>query len=124
LNWFALNRLTTSTGKQAWPFRHSRVISTKENKKMSLQDETSDGLEAAQVMRAAQRRLEASTYAALKRVRCRFRQGKLQLNGRVPTYFHKQLAQEALRTLPGVTKLVNNISVSRDAWPIRSRRTK
>jgi hypothetical protein len=91
---------------------------------MSLQDETADGLEAGNVIRAAQRRLEASAYAALKGVKCRFRQGTLRLNGCVPTYFHKQLAQEAMRTLPGVTELVNHISVSRDAWPLRSRRTK
>jgi osmotically-inducible protein OsmY len=83
----------------------------------SMQEEIADGLEAANVERAAQWRLEASAYAALKTVRCRFRQGTLVLNGRVPTYFHKQLAQEAIRALPGVTEIANQISVRRDAWP-------
>jgi hypothetical protein len=80
-----------------------------------MQEKVADGLEAANLERAAQWRLEASAYAALKAVRCRFRQGALVLNGRVPTYFHKQLAQEAIRTAPGVTEIVNHISVRGDA---------
>ena len=89
----------------------------------SLQEEIADGLEAANVERAAQWRLEASAYAALKTVRCRFRQGALVLNGCVPTYFHKQVAQEAIRAVPGITEIVNHISVRRDAWPDREGRT-
>ena len=82
----------------------------------SMQEQIADGLEAANVERAAQWRLEASAYAALRTVRCKFRQGRLVLNGRVPTYFHKQIAQEAIRALPGVIEIVNHISVRREAW--------
>jgi osmotically-inducible protein OsmY len=76
-----------------------------------MREEIADGLEAENVERAARWRLEASAYAALRTVRCKFQQGKLVLNGRVPTYFHKQLAQEAIRSLPGVTEIVNHVSV-------------
>jgi osmotically-inducible protein OsmY len=76
-----------------------------------MQEEVADGLMAANVERAAQWRLEASAYAALRTVKCRFRQGMLVLKGSVPTYFHKQLAQEAIRAIPGVTEIVNDISV-------------
>jgi osmotically-inducible protein OsmY len=82
-----------------------------------LQEAIADGLETANVERAAQWRLEASAYAALKSVKCRFRRGKLLLSGHVPTYHHKQLAQEAIRALPGVSAIVNEISVGRYTAP-------
>jgi osmotically-inducible protein OsmY len=79
-----------------------------------MQEEIAEGLEAANVEQAARRRLEASAYAAIRTVTCRVRRGTLVLDGRVTTYFHKQLAQEAIRALPGVTEIVNHISVRRD----------
>jgi osmotically-inducible protein OsmY len=88
----------------------------------SMQEEIADCLESANVERAALWRLEASSYAALKTVRCRFHQGTLELIGGVPTYFHKQLAQEATRGLPAVTEIVNHISVHREASPVREER--
>ena len=79
------------------------------------QEAHDDNLAANQAARAAQRRLMASAYAGLRSVRCEYRRGALILNGRVSTYFHKQLAQETVRSLPGVTKIVNQISVRRGA---------
>jgi osmotically-inducible protein OsmY len=80
----------------------------------SRQDEIAVGFEAANMERAAQWRLEASAYTALKAVKCRFHEGTLVLDGRVPTYFHKQLAQEAIRALPGIREIINQISVRRE----------
>ena len=77
-----------------------------------LQEAITDGLERGNVERVAQWRLEASAYVALRRVKCQFRRGVLLLSGRVPTYYHKQLAQETIRSLPGVSAIVNEISVS------------
>jgi osmotically-inducible protein OsmY len=78
-----------------------------------MQEAIADCLETANIERAAQWRLEASAYAALKAVKCQFRKGKLLLSGQMPSYYHKQLAQEAIRDLPGVSAIVNEISVSR-----------
>jgi osmotically-inducible protein OsmY len=89
----------------------------------SLQEDIANGLEAARVERAAKSRLEDSAYAAVKAVKCRFRRGTLLLKGNVPTYFHKQLAQEAMRALPGVSQIANRISVRRDACTTTGRRT-
>jgi osmotically-inducible protein OsmY len=71
-----------------------------------------DGLEKAIAEKAARRRLAASGRRPLQNVACRFSQGTMFLSGDVPTYFHKQAAQEMIRSLSGVTKIVNHITVS------------
>jgi hypothetical protein len=76
------------------------------------QEAIADGLDAASTERAAQRRLESSGYEALKAIRCRFRRGTLFLTGEAPSYFHKQLAQEAIRTLAAVNTINNQIAVN------------
>ena len=37
--------------------------------------------------------------------------GGLQLSGKVGSYFHKQMAQESLRDLPGVNRIENLLEV-------------
>ena len=37
--------------------------------------------------------------------------GGLRLSGKVDSYFHKQMAQESLRDLPGVTQIENLLEV-------------
>lgn len=70
------------------------------------------GLFAATVERDAERRLKASCYQALKNIACRVRHGTLVLKGEVPSYFHKQLAQEAVRTLALKYSINNQIVVA------------
>jgi hypothetical protein len=45
-------------------------------------------------------------------VRCRFRNGRLFLDGVLPSFYLKQLAQETLRGLEGVERLDNRIVVA------------
>jgi osmotically-inducible protein OsmY len=80
----------------------------------SFEEEIASALEAARVEQAATSRLQRSAYAALKAVNCQYRRGTLLLKGDVPTYFHKQLAQEAMRALPGVSHIANRISVRQE----------
>lgn len=42
---------------------------------------------------------------------CEFREGLLLLRGRVSSYYHKQVAQEAVRRLEAVERVVNQIEV-------------
>ncbi len=44
-------------------------------------------------------------------VTCELSDGVLILHGQVPTFFQKQLAQEAVFDLDGVTQVVNQIEV-------------
>ena len=45
-------------------------------------------------------------------VQIRYRDGRLSLGGRLPSFFLKQLAQEALRQLDGVETIENQIVVA------------
>jgi hypothetical protein len=63
------------------------------------------------VEQAAKSRLAKTGYSRLKAVECSFRDGTLVLRGQVPTYYHKQLAQEALRNTTHVNQLINHLEV-------------
>ena len=67
---------------------------------------------ASRIERAAQQLLKASSYQALRRITCRERRGELVLTGEVRSYFHKQLAQEALRTFVMKYSIRNQIAVT------------
>jgi osmotically-inducible protein OsmY len=73
---------------------------------------------ASNVESAARRQLSRQGYRALTNVACRFRRGTLVLFGEAPTYFQKQIAQEAIRNLEGVKRVMNLITVTpaRAAW--------
>lgn len=66
----------------------------------------------ADVESAAQSLLEKSNYLALRRLRCEFHEGRLVLNGRVPTYYLKQVAQTIVRQLPAVRRIENRVDVA------------
>jgi hypothetical protein len=64
------------------------------------------------VEEAAKTRLAMTGYPLLKTIECSYQNGTMELRGRVPSYFQKQLAQEALRKVSYVKQLVNHIEVS------------
>lgn len=63
----------------------------------------------------AEARLRTSPYKVLGRVTCNHDHGRLTLRGRVPSYYHKQLAQAAVLELAenreDVREVVNQIEV-------------
>jgi hypothetical protein len=63
--------------------------------------------------RIARKNLAQTGYFGLREVECSFDNGTMTLRGRVPSYYYKQLAQEALRYVEHVKRLVNRIEVSR-----------
>ena len=69
---------------------------------------TVDSLEVSQV---AVDHLKRSPYLSVRSVACECEQGVVLLRGRVHCYYHKQLAQEAVRGLQGVAQVVNEIEV-------------
>jgi osmotically-inducible protein OsmY len=65
------------------------------------------------IAHAAKERLRRVPYSGVQDVSCECDgQGLLVLRGRLPSFFHKQVAQEAVRNLAGVTQVVNQIEVS------------
>lgn len=66
-----------------------------------------------EVTRLAKARLERNPYPMVQRVSCECNdRGHLFLRGYLPSYYQKQLAQEAVAGLPGVTQVVNQTEVS------------
>jgi hypothetical protein len=66
----------------------------------------------ATIEKAAKKRLNNTGYRSLRSVRCRFDDGTLTLKGEVPLYYHKQIAQEAIRKVGDFKAIVNDIDVS------------
>lgn len=62
----------------------------------------------------AQERLRAVPNIFFRDLRCEYRHGLLILQGRVGTYYEKQLAQEAVAKLEGVAQVVNQLEVTWD----------
>ena len=68
-------------------------------------------LATADIEEIAHIRLQHSHYRAIRRVRCDFADGVLTLQGAVPTFHYKQLAQTAVANIAGVRQVVNRIDV-------------
>jgi hypothetical protein len=67
--------------------------------------------EDVDVEETARVRLQLSPYRAIRRCSCTLDGETLRLQGRVPTYHYKQLAQVAVTGLDGVSSIVNEILV-------------
>ena len=63
------------------------------------------------IAEGAETRLRSNAYLALKNVTCDYHDGVLTLRGCLPTYYLKQLAQEAVGRPEGVRRVVNEIEV-------------
>jgi osmotically-inducible protein OsmY len=63
----------------------------------------------------AQARFRASAYLALRDVSCTISDGVACLQGDLPTYYLKQVAQEIAGSIDGVRLVMNRIEVSRSA---------
>jgi len=59
----------------------------------------------------AERRLHGSSSFFLRKVTCEFHEGVLTLRGQLPSYHHKQMAQELVFRIDGVEKIENRIDV-------------
>jgi osmotically-inducible protein OsmY len=58
------------------------------------------------------KRLQASPYAAIRRVTCYFDEGVLVLQGEVPSYHQKQSAQSAVTGFSSIERIANRIRVT------------
>ena len=62
----------------------------------------------------AQAKLKASRYLALRTLTCDGHEGVLAVRGQVSPFFLKQMAQTAVRDVPGVEEINNQVLV---VWP-------
>jgi hypothetical protein len=59
----------------------------------------------------AQARLRGSAYAELRALACDSHEGVLAIRGQVSSFYLKQLAQTAIRDVPGVEMIHNQVRV-------------
>ena len=65
------------------------------------------------VCQVAESRLRNSSYWALRTLSCEYHDGVLVLNGRLPTYYLKQIAQTLVEGMDGVLEIANRVDVVR-----------
>jgi osmotically-inducible protein OsmY len=64
-----------------------------------------------EIAETAERALHKSPYLELRNISCRFSSGVLTLDGWVPSYHLKQLAQASVVDVPGVIEVHNRLEV-------------
>jgi osmotically-inducible protein OsmY len=64
------------------------------------------------VTERARERLRQSPHPGVRSVSCEFDRGVLRLRGRLSSFYHKQVAQEAVAHLSGVREVVNEVIVA------------
>lgn len=65
-----------------------------------------------ELAKAAKKRLKGTFYRSIRGLTCECDDGGvLYLRGRLFSYYHKQLAQEAVSDLPGIVGIVNQTEV-------------
>ena len=64
-----------------------------------------------EIEEAARARLRDSPYKVFAAVSCNCERGVLFLRGRLSSFHHKQVAQEAVARINGVSQVVNEIEV-------------
>ena len=55
--------------------------------------------------------LEQNPHLVGLNLRCVAEQGRVTLQGTVPSHYHKQMAQEALRDVDGIAEISNQLEV-------------
>jgi hypothetical protein len=64
-----------------------------------------------EVLSTVRTRLQQSPYPTIRDLSFEYDQGVLFLRGRLPSYYHKQLAQTTLARIPGIHEIVNGTEV-------------
>ncbi|HET6881619.1 MAG TPA: BON domain-containing protein [Pirellulales bacterium] len=68
------------------------------------------------IVAQAERRLQASSYPSHRCLRCSFREGVLTIEGRVSSYYLRQLACALVVNLEGVERVVDRMEVMEPVW--------
>ncbi len=62
----------------------------------------------------ARQRLESSGYASLNSIHCSHKNGIVFIQGTIPSFYLKQVAQVRIRSIEGVIQVVKEIEVQND----------
>ena len=79
---------------------------------MSPHFDTATSERAPQAASIVASRLSSSPYRELRNIRCEYHDGVLTLRGRLPLFFHKQLAQQACAGFGKEVRIEDQIEVA------------
>ena len=68
-------------------------------------------MDAPTIAEVAMERLRNSPYQDMRRISCECKHGILSLRGRLFSFYEKQIAQETVARIAGVTQVVNDVEV-------------
>ena len=68
-------------------------------------------INASTIAEVATERLRDSPYKVMRRISCECKHGVLFLRGRLFSFYEKQVAQEIVARIDGVTQVVNEVEV-------------
>lgn len=88
------------------------LIHEQEPSRGSLRERILHVRDGKAVEAAAEARLRQSAYPEVRRVTCRFREGVLTLQGRVSSYYLKQIAQTLVFRVEGLVAIDNRLDVA------------
>jgi len=78
---------------------------------LSFPNRAFSAFEEQQILERVHQEIKGSKYRAIRRVRCGFQDGVLTLNGSVPNFHCKQIAQEVVRRVSGLADIQNCLDV-------------
>ena len=79
---------------------------------MLLMENPATSLCSTRIEKAVRTQLNSTGYPLLSAITYRFHDGLLVLNGEVPSFYLKQVAQEVVRRVNGVETVENEIEVN------------
>lgn len=68
----------------------------------------------------ARQRLDSTGHPALKFLQCSYEHGVLVIEGAVQSYYLKQIAQECVRSIAGIERIINELRVRNTGEPSHS----
>lgn len=91
--------------------RQSSVEASQRRPFKAIEYQAKPRIAAQDVESAAKKEWAASGYALSRTLDCHFQGGVLLLRGSVSSFYYKQIAQESVRAIAGVERIVNTVVV-------------
>ncbi len=90
------------------------TLTNEQEAKVALQGRSKSKLaiqREMQILQLARERLEATKIYELSRLHCELQGDALVIRGNVSSFYLKQLAQEAVKSMPGIRRIINQTDV-------------
>ncbi len=83
---------------------------------LSFQDRKQPSMQAGPLLHRIDSAIRKNPYVLHRRVFLESSQGRVVLRGRVDSYYQKQMVQEVLRGMDGISEISNELEVADYVW--------